>query len=64
MYNAECIEREIHMAKKKRAISSRIWLPIVLALIACIGTVIAALVSSDAIKELVTGFPHSSSRVQ
>lgn len=47
------------MTKKKRALSSKIWLPIILAIIACGGTVTAAIIGSDTIKELVARFlPH------
>jgi hypothetical protein len=40
--------------KKQKAPSSKLWLPIILALIGCCGTVIAAFVGSDAIKQIVT----------
>jgi hypothetical protein len=42
------------MSKKKPANSSKIWLPILVALIACIGTVLAAIFNSDALKEFLT----------
>lgn len=41
--------------RKKKGLSSKIWLPIVLSMIACCGTVVAAFISSDAIKTIVTG---------
>ncbi len=48
------VNRSVRLQKKK-GLSSKIWLPMVLALITCCGSVIAAFVGSDAVKTIVTG---------
>jgi hypothetical protein len=44
------------MTKKNSTKRSKILLPIIIALIACLGTIIAALIGSDYIKEIVNNF--------
>ena len=52
--NKNSISRNVRPQKKK-GVSPKIWLPMVLALITCCGSVVAAFVGSDAVKTIVTG---------
>ena len=53
--NKSSANRNLQTPKKKVGISSKIWLPIVLTIITCCGSIVAAFVGSDAIKTIVTG---------
>lgn len=52
--NKSSVDRNTRPPKKK-GISSKIWLPIVLAIITCCGSIVAAFVGSDTVKTIVTG---------